>query len=134
MDKPKIVPSAPKDVKDAAETKSAQSKASEAKEVKSTVVTQREAVYMVITKVLRDEKVLISPNVAVKTLLTDAHLKKIYVGIADGLRAKKVALKETDSNKKKLADPKKLEVYVIGLVNNWLKRDPRLNGKSSAKK
>ncbi len=60
-------------------------------------------------------------------------MKKVYERLSKGFAEKKIALKDTASNQKKLAEPKLLQVYLIGLVNNWVKRDPRLNGAGTKK-
>ena len=93
-----------------------------------TKLTQREAVFIEVTKVLREEKIQVSAKQPVKALLNEGHMKRIYSGLIAGFKASRITLKETESNKQKLADEKALMVYVIGLVNNWLRRDNRLNG------
>lgn len=93
-----------------------------------TIPNQREAVYAEILRVLKEEKVSFDGSANVKTLLTEERLKKVYERLAKGFSERKIALKETASNQKKLAEPKLMQVYIIGLVNNWVKRDPRLNG------
>lgn len=95
---------------------------------KSDSLSQREAVFIEVMRVVREDKIVIKERQPVKPLLNETHLKKIYTGLIAGFRAKKITLKETESNKKKLADQKLIETYVIGLVNNWLRRDYRLNG------
>lgn len=91
-------------------------------------ITQREAVYQEVMKILRQEKVALAPKQAVKAVLKESHMKTLVTAIMTGFKAGAIALKDTDSNKKKLTDAKLLEIYVIGLVNNWLRRDGRLNG------
>jgi hypothetical protein len=72
-------------------------------------------------------------NSLVKPHLTEERLKKVYDVLIENFKAKKVALKDTPSNQKKLADPSELRTYITGLVNNWIRRDPRLNGKPAKK-
>lgn len=96
--------------------------------------SQREAVFTEITKVLREDKVSFDGSTSVKAHLTEERMKKVYEGIAQGFRARKIALKDNPNNQKKLADAGLLKTYIIGLVNNWVRRDPRLNGKPQAKK
>lgn len=93
-------------------------------------LTQREAVFLEIMQIIKDEKITVAANQAVKPLLNETHLKKICTNLEKGFQNKKIALKDTASNKKKLEDPKLMEVYCLGLINNWLRRDARLSGKS----
>lgn len=91
-------------------------------------LTQREAVYIEVMRVVREEKIAVADKKPVKPLLNDTHIKKICVALVAGFQAKKIALKDTESNKKKLSDAKAMELYSLGLLNNWLRRDNRLNG------
>jgi shikimate kinase len=72
----------------------------EAKESKpvSSVMSQREAVYQEIVRVLHEDKVAFDGSASVKALLTDDRLKRVYDGIAQGFRNKKVALKDNANN------------------------------------
>jgi len=91
-------------------------------------ITQREAVYLEIVKILKQEKISVGPRQQVQTLLNEKHIQAMSKNICAGFKSGSIALKETDANKKKLSDPKLLEKYVAGLINNWLRRDERLNG------
>ena len=102
--------------------------AQEAKKPESTVLTQREAVFQEVSKILKQEKIVLQPKQPVKAVLKENHIKVIIAAIAAGFKSGAIDLKNTDSNKKKLADAKQMESYVIGLINNWLRRDNRLNG------
>lgn len=97
-------------------------------------LTQREAVYIEVMRVIREEKIAVADKQPVKPLLNDTHIKKICTALVAGFQAKKIVLKETEANKKKLADAKVMELYCVGLLNNWLRRDPRLNGTLNEKK
>lgn len=130
MDKPKLVQGNALENKNAAETKKVDAKS--AKETQG--VTQREAVFIEVTRVVREEKIPVSEKQPVKPLLNETHIKKICAALVAGFQAKKFALKDTEANKQKLADPKVMELYCIGLLNNWLRRDPRLNGTLNEKK
>ncbi len=92
------------------------------------VLTQREAVYVEVMRVVREEKIAVGEGQAVKPLLSEPQIKKICSALVVGFQAKKIALKDTPSNKQKLADPKLMDLYCLGLLNNWLRRDKRLNG------
>jgi len=95
--------------------------------------SQREAVYNEVMRILREEKITLAPNQPVKPSLSETHVKKICIALVVGFKMKKIALKETESNKKKLSDDKVMELYCLGLLNNWLRRDKRLNGSGSTK-
>jgi len=96
-------------------------------------MSQREAVFTSIFQILKNDKVNFDGNSLVKPHLTEERLKKVYDVLIENFKAKKVALKDTPSNQKKLADPSELRTYITGLVNNWIRRDPRLNGKPAKK-
>ncbi len=98
------------------------------KKQESQGMTQREAVYVEVMRLVREEKIAVSDKQPVKPLLNETHTKKICVALVAGFQAKKIALKDTESNKNKLADAKAMELYCLGLLNNWLRRDKRLNG------
>lgn len=89
---------------------------------------QREAVYIEVMRLIREEKISVGEKQPVKPLLNETHIKKICVALVGGFQAKKIALKDTESNRQKLADAKVMELYCLGLLNNWLRRDKRLNG------
>lgn len=128
MEKPKLVQGG---VKQQDQSKNETNKSTAPASTAVKFITQREAVFLEVMQIIKDEKITIPANQPVKPLLTEAHLKKICANLAKGFQIKKIALKETDSNMKKLNDPKKMEVYCLGLVNNWLRRDVRLSGKSA---
>lgn len=122
MEKPKVV-TAPEN-KAGAESKTVVKTASS----KSQGLTQREAVFIEVMRVVRDEKIAIAEKQSFKSFLSESHIKKICNALVAGFQTKKIPLKETESNKKKLSDAKSLELYCLGLLNNWLRRDNRLNG------
>lgn len=99
----------------------------------SQVVTQREAVYVEVMRVIREEKISVTENQPIKPLLSEIQIKKICSGLVAGFQAKKIALKDTESNRQKLTDAKVMELYCLGLLNNWLRRDKRLNGAGEKK-
>lgn len=99
----------------------------------SQILTQREAVYIEVMRVAREEKIAFTEKQALKPLLNEAQIKKICVALVAGFQAKKISLKDTESNRQKLADAKVMELYCLGLLNNWLQRDKRLNGVGTEK-
>ncbi len=103
------------------------------KKKESQGLTQREAVYNEVMRVIREEKIVVAEKQPVKPLLNETHVKKICGALAAGFQSKKIALKDTEANKQKLTDAKLMELYCLGLVNNWLRRDERLNGTLNSK-
>lgn len=96
-------------------------------------LTQREAVYIEVMRVVREEKIAVGEKQAIKPLLSEAHTKKICSALVTGFQSKRIVLKDTEANRQKLADVKVMELYCLGLLNNWLRRDKRLNGVGEAK-
>lgn len=140
MEKPKLVQGGALVDSAKSPTKEAQASVKETKEKdrssdKSSpqVLTQREAVYIEVMRLIREEKITVAEKQAVKSLLNEAHIKRICVALVAGFQAKKIALKDTESNRTKLADAKLMELYCLGLLNNWLRRDKRLNGVGTEK-
>lgn len=100
----------------------------EAKKVeKPQGLSQREAVYLAVMGCFEKSGVKFTSGKAAD-LLNPEMRKQITDTICADFKAGKVALRETPNNKEKLGDDKSLRVYVTGLINNWLRRDKRLNG------
>jgi hypothetical protein len=102
---------------------------------KSTVVTaekkpkgisQKDAVFNEVKKILAAAKINVSKGKAISTYLTKDHRKAVVDALVTGFKNKQYPLKDTEGNRKKLADDKLLRAYVIGLLKNWLERDQRL--------
>ena len=134
MEKPKLIQSNIQEVKSTADhEKNASLKVdtkSLPKQIKThqTALTQKEAVYLDVMRIVREEKIVIQDKQTLKSILNDSQVKKICDLLVIGFQQKKITLKETDGNKKKLTDTKLLSIYCLGLLNNWLRRDKRLNG------
>ena len=134
MEKPKLIQSNIQEVKSTADhEKNAFLKVdtkSLPKQIKThqTALTQKEAVYLDVMRIVREEKIVIQDKQTLKSILSDSQVKKICDSLVIGFQQKKITLKETEGNKKKLADSKLLSIYCLGLLNNWLRRDKRLNG------
>ena len=97
-------------------------------------ITQREAVFVEVMRAIREEKIIFTDGQAVKPLLNETHIKRICAALVASFQSKKIALKETEANKQKLTDSKLMGLYCLGLLNNWLRRDARLNGTVNTKK
>lgn len=85
---------------------------------------QREAVFAAVKAVLGS-----SYKSGVPTSLSDQQRKQVLEQLIKGFQTKKIALKDTAANREKLKSAELMKAYVSGLLNNWLRRDPRLNGK-----
>ena len=89
-------------------------------------LTQREAVFQTVRSTLKTA----FKNHA-KVTLSDEQRKTVSESLMKDFKAGKIALKDTPANQAKLKSPELLKTYISGLINNWLRRDPRLNGKGS---
>lgn len=102
-----------------------------AKEAKQGL-SQREAVFNTVMSFFNKANVKFTGGKAAD-LITAEMRKQIVDAIAADFKANKVSLRESPANQEKLADEKLMRVYVSGLLNNWLRRDPRLNGTGNSK-
>lgn len=119
----KPVPTQPK----ASEQKPIQAKATTpAKEKKPKGTSQKDAVFNEVKKVVNSAKINVVKGKTVASFLTKEQRKSIVSALMEGFKAKRYPLKDTEGNRKKLADDKLLRSYVIGLLKNWLERDKRL--------
>lgn len=89
---------------------------------------QVEAVYNVTTKVLSEAGVKFEDGQDVSAVLTAEMRASINMVLCEGFVSGGIELKDTESNRAKLADPKALKSYVSGLMSNWYDKDKRLNG------
>jgi hypothetical protein len=120
------VPTKAPEVSDAVEIKKSKPKPERSN------LTQREAVFQEIAHVLKEDKISFDGG-TVKPHLNEERLKRVYDALVKGFMAKRISLKDNENNQKKLTEAALLRTYVIGLCNNWLRRDPRLNGKGTKK-
>jgi len=84
-------------------------------------MNQKEAVFTFVTQICSSNN--LKPTELSREVKKDI-VKALMVGFVEG----SIQLFNTDANKSKLADLKKLEEYCSGLLNNWLRKDIRLNG------
>jgi len=84
-------------------------------------MNQKEAVYGLVMAFVQSKE--IQP-----TQLTREMKSEIVQGLMIGFQAKQIDFIASASNEAKLADTNKLRDYCSGLLNNWLRKDPRLNG------
>lgn len=89
---------------------------------------QSQAVYEEVVKTLRTNDIpFVEGTSTARDILSKDLRETIVESIKHQLLTGAIALKQTQSNQKKLSDPKLLHNYANGLVSNWLNRDPRLN-------
>jgi hypothetical protein len=90
-------------------------------------MNQKEATYTVVTGVLAEHGIDFEGGDASKLLTTEMRTEVVAL-ISELFREGKVDLSDTPANQHKLQDQKEMSKYVVGLVNNWLRKDQRLNG------
>ena len=84
------------------------------------VMTQEEAVYQAVINVCGEQEEAYAPSKEERAQITNI--------LVEGFSSGRIAFKDTESNRAKLASDKALRSYVSGLQSNWLRKDPRLNG------
>lgn len=85
-------------------------------------LSQREAVFSAVCQVTGQE----SFDTAVT--LSDDQRSSVISILCEGFKDGSVFLADTESNKEKLSNNSEMRKYVSGLVSNWLRKDPNLNG------
>ena len=91
--------------------------------------SQRAAYFKAITSVLKENKVNFEENkTVVKSVLTSEMREQVISIVCAGFKNGSISLKDTPSNREKLADAAKLKTYARGTLTNWLAKDKRLNG------
>ena len=92
-------------------------------------LSQVNAVYQAVTNVLKENEIEFRDGEVNVGSILSKDMKTAVIGmLMNGFREGLIELKDTESNKAKLADEGELRVYVRGLVDNWLRKDKRLNG------
>lgn len=92
----------------------------------SNVISQKDAVKNAIRKVLTEANVSFDENTNFKSVMTKELRAQVNQILFEGFKAGTIALKDTESNREKLADDKKLRNYVSGVQSNWLDKDTDL--------
>lgn len=87
-------------------------------------MTQGAAVVQAVREVLKSEY-----KEGSKVTLNDDQRKMVTDILVKGFSDRRIPLKASTANDAKLSDPKQLQAYVKGLINNWLAKSPELNGK-----
>ncbi len=118
----------------AIETKPPQQQEAKSEAKKSNVVSQRIATENAVFKVLKEHKINYVPGNGKAIEHITSEMRKLMIdGICEEFKAKKVEFRDTEANRAKLADDQTLRTYVSGLLGNWLRRSPRLNGTGDKK-
>lgn len=91
-------------------------------------MNQRQGVYLATVNTLADAGVNFDDGQAggVKPLVTDEALKTIIGLVATGILAGEIEM--SAEGRAKYTEEKTMKVYANGLVNNWFRKDKRLNG------
>jgi hypothetical protein len=89
-------------------------------------LNQREATFQAITTVLSNSGVSFTSGEDVKAVLTSEHKKKVRDILVTGL--KDGSITSTQEFMSKMSTDADLSKYTSGLISNWVKKDPRLNG------
>jgi hypothetical protein len=89
---------------------------------------QREAVYSATINALAESGIKFEKGMNVNEVMTKDIRTKIVSIVEAGFKAGTVTFKDNAGNNEKMSDPSKLRAYVIGLVNNWHRKDKELNG------
>jgi len=87
---------------------------------------QSEAVYKAVTSVFEEADIHFEKGMKAAPLLTKEHRSQIQNILVEGLSNGSVDFSE--KAKVKYDTPKKISGYVPGLINNWLRKNPDLNG------
>ena len=96
-------------------------------------INQREAVYVTTMNVLADHEIPFDDGQAggAEAVVTKDMRKSIVDCISLAILAGEVEM--STEGKAKYNDIKKMKTYVSGLVSNWYRKDPRLNGATKYK-
>ena len=94
--------------------------------------SQREATFSAIITVLSNNNVTFQSGSDVKSVITSDHKKKVKQILVNGFKTGTIDYTD-DFAKTKLTSDAELSKYCSGLISNWIKKDPRLNGNNKYK-
>ena len=90
-------------------------------------MTQKDAVFSAVSQVLSSNNITFTANSTNASAVLNRELRLQINGVlVQQFLAGSVELSEDAKNK--LNDESELRAYISGLVSNWLRKDPRLNG------
>jgi hypothetical protein len=85
-------------------------------------VSQRSAVFSAICSVLEKHNIEYHKGLNVKSVMSKDMKAEVNKILCDGFNAGEIELSTT------YATPAELKSYTSGLISNWLRKDPELNG------
>jgi hypothetical protein len=88
---------------------------------------QREATFNAIITVLSNSGASFQSGSDVKSVITSEHKKKVKDILVTDFKNGNIDYTD-DFAKTKLTSNSELSKYCSGLISNWIKKDPRLNG------
>ena len=88
---------------------------------------QREATFNAIITVLSNSGASFQSGSDVKSVITSEHKKKVKDILVTDFKSGNIDYTD-DFAKTKLTSSTELSKYCSGLISNWIKKDPRLNG------
>lgn len=89
---------------------------------------QKEGVFAIVNNVLAEKGVVFESGQDAKELLGKDGVKQVRDIVAAALMDD--AIEMTQESRAKYSTPEAMKEYSSGLVNNWLRKDTRLNGGS----
>jgi len=90
-------------------------------------MTQKDAVFSAVSQILASNNISFNPSSTnVASLLTRELRSQINARLVADFTSGSVEM--SDDAKTKLNDVAELRAYISGLVSNWVRKDPRLNG------
>ena len=90
-------------------------------------VSQREATFNAVVAVISNNNVTFNNGQDVKNILTSTMKKAVKNILIQQFKAGAIDCTD-DFKKTKLNSDTELSKYCSGLISNWIKKDPRLNG------
>lgn len=92
-------------------------------------VSQREATFNAIVTVISSNNITFNNGQDVKNILTSTMKKAVKDILIQQFKSGSIDCTD-DFKKTKLSSDNELSKYCSGLISNWIKKDPRLNGNS----
>ena len=90
---------------------------------------QKDAVYNIIVSAFATASIPFKDGMDVAATMKDkAFRASVQTAVEAGFKANEIPFEDTASNREKMSTPAKLSQYVSGLISNWVRKDPRLNG------
>lgn len=91
-------------------------------------IPQGEAVFQAVKNAFNEAGIEFRERMDVSEHITEAMTAQIKAEVTEGFTSGVTFLKDTASNRNKLANTAEMSKYVSGLLSNWIRKDERLNG------